>query len=259
MLLVYFSASLFEVKVQPIILLQIFAITMTVYSLNKITDKAEDKINKPHQNTKLRLYFITMAIICCIITIATGIVEGLIDVLVLLVPIVIGLAYSIKLYKLPKLKEQLFIKSFAVTFSWAFICTILPILRYAVTPEKVVMVFGYIFIQIFVNALIFDIVDMPGDKAANTKTIPLYLGKKRTTQLLIIINSLLLIWIGACFAYGLFINYLPAVVFGMLYSYALIWYFTKNPDKRFHAEVIVDGEWIPIVAVLQLISRLKII
>ncbi|MCL2476794.1 UbiA family prenyltransferase [Candidatus Bathycorpusculum sp.] len=254
-LIVYFSASFYEIKVPPIILLQTFLTTIAVYGLNKVTDQTEDNINKPDQTTKFQAYFIIPATICYIITLITGIIEGPLFFLVTLIPLLIGFVYSVKISKtLPRLKEITGVKSISVTFSWAFICAVLPSLIGTVEPVKVALAFGYIFIQMFINVTIFDIIDIPGDKAANTKTIPQFLGKERTAYFLFIVNSMLLIWFSICFVYGLFIKYLPVTVFGMIYSYVLIWYFTKNSDKRFYAEVIVDGEWIPIVALLLLIS-----
>ena len=255
-LIVYFSTRLYEITVEPIILLQVFFTNIAVYSLNKITDKTEDSINKPNQNTKFQKYFSISATICYSITLIIGILDGLAFFFVLLTPLIIGFIYSVKIFKnVPRLKEILGVKSLAVACSLTFTFTILPTLTNTVAPEKIALVFTYIFIQLFINVIIFDIIDMPGDKKANIKTIPLYLGKKRTAYFLYIVNSLLLIWISVCFAYGTCIKYLPVTVFGMLYSYVLIWYFTKNSDKRFLAEVIVDSEGILIATILWLIIR----
>jgi len=252
-LIIYFSSRLYEIEIHPIVLLQTFLTTIAVYGLNKVTDQTEDEINKPNQTTKYQAYFIIPATICYIITLITGIIEGPLFFLVTLIPLFIGFIYSVKISKnLPRLKEITGIKNLAITFSWAFICAVLPSLIDTVEPVKIALVFGYIFIQMFINVTIFDVIDMPGDKAANTKTLSQFLGKERTAYFLFIVNSLLLIWFSICLVYGLFIKYLPVAVFGMIYNYVLIGYFTKNPDKRFYAEVIVDGEWIPIVALLLL-------
>jgi 4-hydroxybenzoate polyprenyltransferase len=254
--LVYFVTRLYGIEVQPILLLQIFFGNIAVYSLNKITDKKEDRINKPNQTSTFQKYFITATIICYGIILIIGIIDGINYFLVLVTPLLIGYIYSVKIFKkLPRLKEILGVKSIAVASSLAFTFTVLPSLTDIVTLEKVVLVFVYIFIQLFVNVLIFDIIDMRGDEVANIKTIPLYFGKKGTTYFLYIVNSLLLIWLSICYAYGIFIRYLPIAAFGMIYSYVLIWYFTKNSSKRLLAEVIVDSEGIIIAIMLLLIVR----
>jgi 4-hydroxybenzoate polyprenyltransferase len=238
------------------IILLVFLTTIAVYGLNKLTDKREDSINKSNRSAKIQAYFVIPTIICYIITIAAGIIEGPYVFLILLTPLFIGFIYSVKLFKsLPRLK-LLSIKSVLVTFSWAFTGALLPAVTGTTIPtEKILLVFLYLFIQVFVNAVLFDIIDMHGDEAINAKTIPLQLGERRTAHFLLIINSLLVLWLGFCFTSGLFIKYLPAIMFGMLYSYGLIWYFTKNEDKRFQAEIIADGEWIPITILLWLITR----
>ncbi len=255
-LVVYFSSILYEAEVSPAILLVAFLTTFAVYGLNKVTDQAEDSINKPEQTSKSQAHYIIPAVVCYIITLAIGFAMGFLVFLVLLAPLIIGFAYSVKIFKsLPRLKEVLGVKSAAVAFSWAFTGSLLPALMGSVAAEKIILVFIFIFIQLFVNTVLFDMLDMAGDKASHVKTIPLQFGKKRTMHLLLIANSILLLWLGICFAMGLFVNYLPAAAFGMLYSYGLIWYFTKNSDKRFRAELIVDGEWLPIIAFLRLIIR----
>jgi 4-hydroxybenzoate polyprenyltransferase len=255
-LVVYFSAILYEVKVPPTILLLAFFTTIAVYSLNKLTDRTEDNINKPNQTTKIQSRFITPTIVCYAIALSIAFTKGYIVFLVLLIPLLIGFVYSVKLFKpLPRFK-LLNIKSVLVTFSWAFTGALLPTLTdTTIATEKILLVFLYLFIQIFVNAILFDILDMRGDKAINAKTMPLRFGKKKATYFLCIVNSLLFLWLGFCFTAGLFTKYLPVIMFGMIYSYGLIWYFTKNENKRFHAEIIADGEWIPIVIFLWLIAR----
>jgi len=258
-LIVYFCARLYEINVPLIIPLQIFFTNIAVYNLNKVTDKTEDKINRPNQTTKFQKYFIGFiipAIICYAITLTSGIINGIAFFFVLLPPLLIGFAYSVKIFKnVPRLKEIQAVKSLAVTFSLTLAFTVLPALTATVAPEKIALVFGYIFIQLFINVTIFDLIDIPGDKVANIKTIPTYLGKNGTTRFLYIINSLSLIWLSICLTNNIFTKYLPIAAFGILYNYILIWYFTKNTHKRFLAEIIVDSEGILIAAILWLTIR----
>jgi 4-hydroxybenzoate polyprenyltransferase len=252
-LVVYFSAVFYEIVVPVRILLLAILTTIAVYSLNKVTDQIEDDINKPDTTSKHQQYFIILAVVCYIITLVISFIEGPIVLLVSLITLFIGAIYSVKIFKtLPKLKA-LGMKNITVAFTWAFTGSLLPALVGTATIEKILLVFLYIFTQIFVNTVLFDTLDIRGDKAINAKTIPLWLGKKKTAYLLLIVNSLLFLWLGACFTSGLFINYLPAAAFGIFYNYGIIWYFTKKENKRFNAEVFVDGEWIFITALLWLI------
>jgi uncharacterized repeat protein (TIGR02543 family) len=255
-LVVYFSTILYDATITPINLLLAALITIAIYSLNKVTDRTEDAINKPDQKTKNQSYFIIPATVCYISALIVGITEGIQVVLVLLVPLIMGIIYSVKISKsLPRLKEIIGIKNVAVAFSWAFTGSLLPALIATVGHKEIILVFIYIFIQLFINTVLFDIIDVTGDNAAGVKTIPLRLKTEKNIQhFLLIINSLLLIWLTFCFISNTFTKYLPVTIFGVLYSYVTIYYFTSDKKtKRLLAEILIDGQWIPIVVFMWLL------
>jgi 4-hydroxybenzoate polyprenyltransferase len=194
--------------------------------------------------------------VCYISALIAGLTEGMQVVLVLLVPLIIGFIYSVKISKsLPRLKEIMGVKNVAVAFSWAFTGSLLPALIVTVGTKEVILVFIYIFIQLFINTVLFDIIDMAGDNAAGVKTIPLrFKTKKNIRYFLLIINSLLLIWLIFCLISNTFTKYLPVTIFGVLYSYVTIYHFTtdKKPN-RLLAEILIDGQWIPIVVFMWLL------
>ena len=250
-----FSFYLYEVAISPIILLAVFLSTFGVYGINKATDGVEDSINKP-ESSKKGSYYVIPSIVCYLISLGIGILEGPFVFAVLLTPLVIGIVYSVKVCKsVPRLKEVLGVKSILVAFSWAFTGSLLPALMGIVDVGKIILVFIYIFVQLFVNTVLFDVVDMKGDRVSGVRTIPIFLGYTGTMYLLLAANSLLLLLAGYCLLFGLFISYLPALIFGVFYSYVLIWYFTRKNGKRFSAELIVDGEWLPLVMVLRVLIK----
>jgi 4-hydroxybenzoate polyprenyltransferase len=109
---------------------------------------------------------------------------------------------------------------------------------------------------LLINTVIFDALDVKGDAISKVKTIPMALGRKKTKHALLAINSVLLLWIGYCIVYGFFQSYLPALCFGVFYSYAIIWFFTSDRErKRFSAELLVDGEWVSMFIILRSIVR----
>ena len=253
---VYFSFLLYGIDVSSPILLAVFLSTFSVYGLNKVTDQVEDSINKPEIASKSQTYYLIPSIVCCLISLGIGALEGPLVFTILLTPLIIGFVYSVKICKLlPRLKEMLGVKSIFVAFSWAFTGSLLPAAIGLVDVDKILLVFMYIFIGLFVNTVLFDVLDIEGDKVSGVKTIPMVLGRSGTMYLLVAVNSLLFFWVGLCWFFGLFVRDLPALVFGAFYGYAVICYFTKNKRKRLSAELIVDGEWLPIVAFLRAIVR----
>ena len=132
---------------------------------------------------------------------------------------------------------------------------LLPAALAQVDLTKIILLFIYIFIQLLINTVIFDALDVKGDAASKVKTIPMALGREKTKRALFSVNSVLWLWMGYCLFHGFFLSYLPALCFGVFYSYVMIWFFTSERErKRFTAEVLVDGEWVPMFIVLRSIT-----
>jgi 4-hydroxybenzoate polyprenyltransferase len=251
---VILSAVFYGIEVPAVVLLLAFLTTIGVYSLNKVTDGPEDAVNKPYQSKRSKAPFGIVAILCYLAVLILGASEGIWVFLTFLVPLAVGFIYSVKLTDdLPRLKEILGAKNVSVALSLAFTCSVVPALLSTVQTNKIFLVFMFLFIQLFINTVIFDITDKPGDQAAKIKTIPLRFEKKKTRQLLLILNSLTIPWLIVCFALGIFVKCLPIVIFAMLYTYGTIWYFTTHENKRLLAQTFVDGQWIPIAALALLV------
>lgn len=256
---VIFSCLLYEVAISPTIVLVAFLATFSVYGLNKATDKTEDAVNRPEIASKSVNCYLIPSIIALIISLIIGAFEGIIVLLVIATPLIIGVIYSVKLApSIPRLKEIVGVKSLTVAFSWALTGSLLPTAVQAVSIEKVALVFTYIFIQLIVNTILFDSLDIKGDQLSGVKTIPIVLGKSRTQKLLLTIQSMLWLWLAYCAFSGLFISCLPALIFGTIYGYGIIWAFLNKTSRRFYADLLIDGEWTSLLAILK-ISRISIL
>jgi 4-hydroxybenzoate polyprenyltransferase len=153
------------------------------------------------------------------------------------------------------LKEVVGVKSILVAFSWAFTGSLLPALVEPVNHELVILVFVYIFFSLLVNTVLFDVLDLKGDQVSGVRTIPFVLGLRRTKIFLILMNSCLVVWLVYSASRGLFLSCMPALVFGVFYGYLMIGHFVNHRFKRLRAELLVDGEWIPLIAILRLFFR----
>ena len=131
----------------------------------------------------------------------------------------------------------------------------MPITIQSIPEYKEVLVFFYLFAQILVNTIIFDALDIKGDLVSGITTVPIALGLKNTKKLLLIINGFLVIWLLCCLLTGVFVNLISTLVFGVVYEYGLIWYFLRRDRPRFHAELMVDGEWLPLVILMRMFLR----
>jgi 4-hydroxybenzoate polyprenyltransferase len=61
-----------------------------------------------------------------------------------------------------------------------------------IVRQKVWLVFFWIFLILMINALIFDYRDIVGDRVNGTKTIPAWLGHRRTRGLLMLLSAVLI-------------------------------------------------------------------
>jgi 4-hydroxybenzoate polyprenyltransferase len=234
-----------------------FLITFSVYHLNKITDKKEDIINKPDAKVQRSFFYVVPSVGAMMIGLTIGVIEDLFHFAVLATPVIVGFVYSVKLAKaVPRLKEVVGMKSVSVALSWAVTGALLPVTE-AVAVEKVLLVFTYIFVQMLVNTILFDVFDRKGDLVSGVKTIPAMLGLSKTRKLVSAINTSLFLWLAYCLLKGFFVNFIPALLFGILYGYLIIWCFlrTECMSTRFKAELMVDGEWVPILALMRTVLR----
>jgi 4-hydroxybenzoate polyprenyltransferase len=154
---------------------------------------------------------------------------------------------------IPRLKEIVGVKSLVVALSWGITGAFLPATANSIPLYKEALVFFYIFIQILVNTIIFDTLDVNGDRASGIKTVPLALGLKKTKTMLLAINASFVLWLGYCLLSGVFLHYLVTLAFGVVFETLLILYFFRSNRPRLHAELLVDGEWVYLVFLMRLL------
>jgi 4-hydroxybenzoate polyprenyltransferase len=249
-----FASLLYDTQISIPLLLGSFLITLSVYTLNMATDHEEDTINRSQTEPKTSRRYLAVSLGSMAGSIIIGALNGVYALLVLISPLIIGYIYSVKIAKsLPRLKEIVGVKSLVVALSWGITGAFLPATANSIPVYKEVLVFFYIFTQILVNTIIFDTLDVHGDRASGIKTVPLALGLKRTKTMLLAINASFVLWLGYCLLSGVFVHYLITLGFGVGFETLLIWYFFRANRPRLHAELLVDGEWVYLVFLMRLL------
>jgi 4-hydroxybenzoate polyprenyltransferase len=85
--------------------------------------------------------------------------------------------------------------------------------------------------------------DVEGDTLNGVKTIPVVIGVKRTRQMLLLIQSLLVVWF-VLFS-DLFSKYCAILIASMVYGYLYISYFCNTKHHSDMSwDILLDGEWI---------------
>jgi len=252
--LTYCSFEFLDLQPNYILLVAVFLSTFSVYSLNRLTDMEEDSVNNPERGAYVEgkeKILLSLCILSYAVALLLGIIVNPVSILVFLFPLIIGVLYSIEVSpKLPRLKNIPGMKNFIVTLSWVVGAVFVPVVCHYQGFEVTAMIFFFIFVKIFVNAVSFDIRDIEGDKKSGVRTIPVLLGRSRTKILLLGIQSMLIVWLFIVISEGLFAHYWLIFVFSIIYGFWYIHYFSENRKlKIFSRDLFVDGEWM-LMAVL---------
>ena len=220
----------------------VFFVTFSTYSLNKLTDVEEDAINMPERSSFLTghrrlviLSILTGYVLCVLLTL----LAKPLAVPILFVPLVAGFLYSLKLHPvIPRLKDIPVMKSITVALSWSCVCTLLPAVNSTDVAEvTIASVFYFILAKVFIDATLYDVRDIEGDKATGIRTIPVLIGTRKTTPLLLAINSTILPCV-ALVETGI----RPLAILMIFYGYAYILYFRKRRNPM-ALDFFVDGQW----------------
>ncbi len=191
-------------------------------------------------------FLLAAAAVSYIVALVLGWLESPFAALILLFPIISGIAYSKNIFSavgIPRLKDIFLVKSLIVASSWAVCAAFLPVIYLSGNFIKLGFVFPFFFIKMFINTVLFDVRDVEGDALNGVRTIPVVIGIKRTRQVLLILQSSLLIWL-VLFS-ELFSKYYVILIVSMIYGYIYILYFcNKNDHGNMSRDVLVDGEWI---------------
>ena len=249
-LLPYFSFLLYGVKVNFNLLLASSLAIFAIYSLNKLTDIKEDSVNVPDRAgfIEKNKRFVTWAtIVSYIAALSLSFLQNPLSVFVILFPFCMGIVYSIKILGF-RLKDITGIKNIVVALPWAVIGTFLPLAISFREFVVILLIFYLFFIKCFINTVLFDIRDIEGDRMSGVRTIPVVFGRKKTKNLLLILNSTLMPWLAFSYLAGLFHQYLFVLIFAIAYGYGYILHFCKEGIKIGKSlDLLVDGEWIPVV------------
>ncbi|WP_321421977.1 UbiA family prenyltransferase [uncultured Methanobacterium sp.] len=245
-----FSFYLYGTPLSYSLILSTFLVIYSVYGINKITDAEADQLNAPERSDlissheKLFKYTIVSAYVLAVII---GLLYGWKVLLIFLFPLLAGMIYSIKITpRIPRLKDIFAVKSLIVALSWTVGNTFLPIVGYDINTMVILLIFYLFFIKSFINTVLFDLMDVEGDRETGTRTIPVVMGKLHTIKLLLVLNSTLLIMVHISMVYGLFQILIIPLIFCIIYGYSYILYFSRNKN-RLQMDILVDGEWILIV------------
>jgi len=249
-LLAYISFLFYGVIVNLSLLLAAFFVTFAVYGLNKLTDIEEDSINLPEIDgfiEKNKYYIICTVLISYVAALSLSFLQNPWAILIILFPFCMGVLYSVKISSF-RLKDIIGIKNIVVALSWAVMEAFLPLAVSSKPFLQTMSIFCFVFLILFIHSVLFDIRDIEGDRMSGVRTIPVVFGRQKAKNLLLILNSTLIPWLAISYLSGFFHQYLLVLIFAIAYGYWYISHFCREGLKIGKLlDLLVDGEWIPIV------------
>jgi 4-hydroxybenzoate polyprenyltransferase len=250
--MVYVAAFVQGVTCGAVPIVIMFLVGFSVYNLNRKTDEAEDAINRADRYSftkRFEKHLFFAALITYGLALAIATFYGIAAILVILIPLVLGVLYSIPC--LPpstgyrRLKEIPVVKNLVVGFAWGTTLTLIPLL---VTNTPVSMVtavtFVFFFTYAFIASTLPDIRDREGDAQAGVRTIPVVIGEERTLTLITLMN--IIIGVGATVISAVFLSLVTASVFSIstLYLHLCIRNFTGAKRKDIACDILTDGQFL---------------
>jgi 4-hydroxybenzoate polyprenyltransferase len=224
----------------------VFLVSFSVYTLDKVADLDKDAAGMPARagflqgRKNLAIAYSSLAYLLSIIIIFIG---RPISSLFLLVPMAANVVYGTKLIPgVPRLKDIPVMKNAVVALSWALVTIMIPV-TYRPHPQSgpsslvVFMARYFMFIKTFIDTVLYDTRDEISHRINNVRTIPVLIGSKKTTKLLLALNSTLLLCLPWLEGPSRFL-----VLALIIYGYAYILYFSERRDPL-ALDFCVEGEW----------------
>lgn len=165
----------------PVALFIVFAATMFVYSVNNVTDLAEDERNVPARAAFTRKYgrhFLALGVVLYLVAVGVAVVWGLPRAEFLLLPVVVTVLYS-----LFRVKRVLLVKNLLVGVAWGTIPLGVGVYYGVLRTVEIVFLAAFFTVMLTVAAAVFDVKDVSGDRTSGIRTVPVVFGVGTTRRL----------------------------------------------------------------------------
>lgn len=170
-----------ELVPRPVPLFIVFAVTLFVYSFNRLTDLAEDEENVPRRANFIKRYgpgLLTVGGVLYLGAIALAVVRDVPGAPAMVLPLVVAVLYSVV-----GLKRILLVKNLLVGLSWGLIPLGVGVYYRQLWSLDVLFFFGFVTTVLSIAAVVFDIKDIEGDSEEGIQTLPVVVGPARTRHL----------------------------------------------------------------------------
>ena len=195
----YASLVFQGIKPSATILSIAFFYVFAVHAFNRYNERLKDEFSDPARTRFFKDHEKTLIVSATIASLAAlylSYILGFIDFIFLLFSYLMGIIYSIRIVperlqsyiKYKRLKDLPGSKDFLVSFAWAWVIVLIPVLNQEVYfSYKTVSVLVFVVLTVFIRSIVFDIVSIEGDRIIGRETIPIIIGPKQTQMMLLIL------------------------------------------------------------------------
>lgn len=244
----------------------VFLVFYAIYTLDRATDAGADARTHPERTTftarNARLMGASaMAAYGAAIMLAGT--RGMAAVGVAFLPLAAVGLYSFRFLPrrvasrvgFARLKEVLVVKNLVVATTLAGTATLLPLAASpAAAAQASVATMGcFLFGRWWINSLVFDLRDEPGDRANGLRTVPVVLGRARAFKVLHGGNAALAVTILVPTMVGVVQPAFGLMTASSVYTWGYLRAMERGGDEHFLCDVVADGELLVLSAVLLLV------
>jgi 4-hydroxybenzoate polyprenyltransferase len=231
----------------------VFMMAFGTYTLDRLTESKEDLINMPYRRQFLfnyRKFFFCSALIAYVISVIVVLMVDPKMIFLLLVPLAANVIYGSKIFPgFPRLKDIPVMKNIIVAISWALMTTLLPMMSITHGFDgEMIAIFYFMLAKSFINSVLYDMRDIDGDRVSGIRTIPVMLGIKKSSLILLALNCTILL---SLFYLEGMARLLSIAL--TIYGYVYIAYFGRIQGPL-TLDFFVEGEWLHAAAFLTIIN-----
>jgi len=238
---------LVELPPDPRALFIVFAATLFVYSLNRLTDIEEDRENVPGRADFTGRYgraLFAVGVGLYLVAIVGSVSLGVPGAPLLVLPAVVAALYS-----LFRVKQLLFVKNLIVGFSWG----IIPLgvgVYYGTGPTAgIVFLSAFFTVMLSVAAAVFDIKDIEGDGEEGIRTAPIAFGPGETRTGALAVTAVVALAVIAAVVSGILPRRFLVLLGFSGYVAAYIPFATRDRGSLFYG-LVIDGEHLFLAALV---------
>lgn len=241
------TSLLIDRPLDPIPIFIVFAATLFVYSLDRVTDVEADARNVPGRAVFVRRYgrlWLALGISLYLAALALALALSLPRGEFLVLPLIVALLYSTA-----GLKRLLLVKNLLVGVSWGVIPLGVGVYFGVLRSIEVLFLFGYVAAMVTIAAIVFDVKDIEGDLTDGIRTVPNRFGPRATRRWsAVAAAAVAVVVVGAVLAAGLPSTFLVLLV---LNAYVLGYSLAASPGygPLFYG-LVVDGEHVFLAAIV---------